>query len=94
MFHQNGKKHLLCSTVSNFRRMKSLNIFGIRCPILSHYILQTVSVLGFHSPYHFMMASKVKGWQYSPMWGLAFMCGISCSLYEPSLMGADDCVML
>ena len=54
--------------------------FGIRCPIISYFILLTVNVLSFHRPYHFMMASKVKGWPYSSLWGLAFICGYSCSL--------------
>ena len=65
IFLQNGENHLLCSTVSHFRRTESFWAFCIRGLTLSYYFLQTVSVLGFHRLYHFMMAPEVKGWQYS-----------------------------
>jgi hypothetical protein len=60
-FFKMAKTYLLCSRVSHFRRTKSLSTFGFRGSITSQYILQNVIVLGFHSPYHFMMAPKVKG---------------------------------
>jgi hypothetical protein len=47
MFLKNSENHLLCSTVSHFRRMKSLSTFRIRGLTLPYYFLQMVSVIGF-----------------------------------------------